>query len=331
MISLDDRKWKQFKLTDIFTRIKNGRQYSKRRLTKGNIPFAGASSMNNGITKFIQLNKNSPKAVYSHCIGIVCNGVSGRAYYYPSATYFSGDNVALFNPKLNQYSALFICTCIYQQHTRFEYGFKLRSSRFSYFKINLPINNKGQLDWKFMVDYIKQVRERISNKKIHNKINHSQYSLDSRQWKQFKIKDIGKVIKSHDYPKKNRHKGNLLYVGRTRFNNGVTDYITKTDNTPDTIYKNVIAVNRNGSTGYAFYHEYQAYFSGGVRVIKIKHLNQAVGLFLCTCIRQQRYQFNYGFELGKNRLENLKINLPVDSEGQPDWKFMNNYIKSMVE
>lgn len=123
----------------------------------------------------------------------------------------------------------------------------------------------------------------------------------------------------------------MPYVGRTRFNNGVTDYITKTDNTPNTIYKNVIAVNRNGSTDYAFYHQYQAYFSGGVRVIRMKHLNYAVGLFICTCIRQQRHQFNYGFELGRKRLLNLKINLPVTSTGEPDWKFMTDYMESMVQ
>ena len=33
--------------------------------------------------------------------------------------------------------------------------------------------------------------------------------------------------------------------------------------------------------------------------------------------------------MGTGRLKKLSIKLPVDSKGEPDWKFMEDYIKSL--
>lgn len=154
-------------------------------------------------------------------------------------------------------------------------------------------------------------------------------SLDDRTWKQFKIRDLFTIHGGKDYPKKDQSKGDLPFIGASNTNNGVTSFIQKKHNTPKSIYKNSISVNRTDSVGYAFYHPYRACFQGDVRILNKKDLAYNISLFICTCIRQQRHQFNYGFKLGTERLKNLKINLPVNNQGHPDWRFMTDYMKQV--
>lgn len=329
MINLENRNWKQFRIKDLFEMPSDSHNFPKKSRHTGNTPLIGALNHKNGLSDYISSKKYKP-VINAISVNDSGQGGVGLAFYHPYFAYYSNNTSVLINKLLSNPTMLFVSTCISQQHTKFSYGYILNGTRLENLRINLPVDDSGHPDWKFMADYMKQVRNEIPQQKIHNHFHNSKYSLNKQNWKQFKIRDLGKIISSSDYPKKDRINGNLPYVGRTRFNNGITDYITRNKNTPNKIYQNVIAVNRNGSTGYAFYHPYKAYFSGGVRVIRMKHLTINIGLFISTCISQQRFQFNYGFELGKNRLNALKINLPVDVNGHPNWQFMNDYMKSMI-
>lgn len=52
-------------------------------------------------------------------------------------------------------------------------------------------------------------------------------------------------------------------------------------------------------------------------------------LFLCAVIRMEKYRFNYGRKWGLERMKSSVIKLPVDSNGSPDWTFMETYIKAL--
>ena len=43
----------------------------------------------------------------------------------------------------------------------------------------------------------------------------------------------------------------------------------------------------------------------------------------------EKYRFNYGRKWGIDRMKKSLIKLPVDSDGKPDWQFMEDYIKSL--
>jgi hypothetical protein len=81
----------------------------------------------------------------------------------------------------------------------------------------------------------------------------------------------------------------------------------------------------------AFYHEYDVI--PVVRVINLKsvnfELNKFTALFLCTIFNKSSNKFSYGrFLSGKNIL-NETILLPVDKDNNPNWSFMESYIKSL--
>ena len=48
-----------------------------------------------------------------------------------------------------------------------------------------------------------------------------------------------------------------------------------------------------------------------------------------TLIRKEKYRFNYGRKWETERMKESLIKLPIDKNGNPDFEFMENYIKSL--
>lgn len=57
--------------------------------------------------------------------------------------------------------------------------------------------------------------------------------------------------------------------------------------------------------------------------------NNYIAMFLVTVINMEQYRYNYGIKCNQTRIKNMKIKLPVDSNGDPDWEFMIEYVKSL--
>lgn len=53
-------------------------------------------------------------------------------------------------------------------------------------------------------------------------------------------------------------------------------------------------------------------------------------MFICTILNHINIgRFSYGYAIVQHRLKNLTIKLPSTTQGEPDWEFMENYIKSL--
>ena len=56
-------------------------------------------------------------------------------------------------------------------------------------------------------------------------------------------------------------------------------------------------------------------------------------MFLITLIHREKYRFNYGRKWDKELMESSLIKLPAveiaPNEYEPDWQFMEDYIKSL--
>ncbi len=57
-------------------------------------------------------------------------------------------------------------------------------------------------------------------------------------------------------------------------------------------------------------------------------------MFICALIKQEQYKFSYGRAVYSTVCEDIEIKLPTilnneTSEYEPDWGFMENYIKSL--
>ena len=94
-----------------------------------------------------------------------------------------------------------------------------------------------------------------------------------------------------------------------------------------------MTINNSGSVGYVFFHTYDFVCSDHCTVISIKEksivLNNYIAIFLKPIIESIKPKYNFAREISDSRLSKEKFSLPVDKKGNPDWGFMENYIKSL--
>ena len=58
-------------------------------------------------------------------------------------------------------------------------------------------------------------------------------------------------------------------------------------------------------------------------------LSPAIGLFLATIVRAEKYRWGYGRKWRPMCMPDSIIKLPVTESGKPDWAFMKRYIESL--
>lgn len=170
--------------------------------------------------------------------------------------------------------------------------------------------------------------------------------MDTTNWKWFRYDEIFD-IKHGFYNKKpdDNPQGDIPFIGATDSNNGITSHsdletienTTKTgdgSNAPlsEKIFENCIAVTNNGSVGYAYYQEKPFTCTHDVNPLYLKghEMNRYIALFLCTLIEKERFRWAYGRKWRPVRMPSSVIKLPVTSEGNPDWQYMENFVKNTI-
>lgn len=118
--------------------------------------------------------------------------------------------------------------------------------------------------------------------------------------------------------------GEYPYITTQMTNNGVKgfyDYFTEEGNcfTIDSAVK-----------GFCSWHEECFSASDHVEMlIPNFKCNNYIAMFLTTIINLEQYRYNYGIKCSQIRIKKMTIKLPVDAQGNPNWQFMEDYIKSL--
>lgn len=150
--------------------------------------------------------------------------------------------------------------------------------------------------------------------------------LTDRPWKEFRIRDIFelKVARSND--KGNLGEGgDIPFVGRSSGNNGYQGYYKASNITKG----KCITLGMVG-TFRAFWQENDFAASQNILTMRAEWLNRRTGLFMCNCIETAIYgKYSYGKSIKAGTFGDTVIMLPIDSNGQPDYDFMEQYIKSL--
>lgn len=152
--------------------------------------------------------------------------------------------------------------------------------------------------------------------------------LNEKKWKAFFIEDICDIYSGQDIYQRERINGETPYITATAEQNGIGYFV---DNENETLEENCISVNRNGSVGFAFYHPYKALFGNDTRKLKLKLYgnNKYIGMFIARAITLQKEKYGYGLKMGTERLRRQKIMLPVTETDEPDYEYMDVYMKEI--
>ncbi len=165
-----------------------------------------------------------------------------------------------------------------------------------------------------------------------NPINKSKdYEINTDGWQYFRYDDgtdnsIFKIKKGKRLTKKDQSDGDIPYVSSSSLNNGIDNYIGN-GNTE----KNCISFACYGSIGEVFYQDEKVWVSDNANVFYLRNrkLNPYLSMFLITVLRLEQFRFSYGMTGKKERLQSFNIKLPVTKKSEPDWDYMENFIKSL--
>lgn len=154
--------------------------------------------------------------------------------------------------------------------------------------------------------------------------------IDTKQWKEFIIKDLFTVKRPSARSQANYDDGDVPFVASGNFNNGVLKYLEpKKDEILDA--GNCITVSP--IDGSSFYQEDDFLGRGGagssIILLYNPNLNLYNGYFIATVIRTVCRKYAYSDMANKDTIGAEKIKLPVDETGNPDFSYMESYMKNL--
>lgn len=342
-MNIDFSTWEEFSYKDLF-HIKRG-FYSKKpdHIDNGYIRFLGATEKNNGVTEYYTLEeiKNTPRSdtaqndVLSkkifppNALCVTNNGSVGNAFFQEKEFTCSNDVTTLYlkNGEFNKYTALFVAAVIQQDRYRWSYGRKWTLDRMKKSKLKLPAID-GNPDWDYMEGYIKLLhhKELTTN-------NEANLDLREKQWGEFIFGELlDDVYKAMPHVKSEMDFSNIKedyympFISRTEENNGCDCYVP-CDDLEGIEEGNAIII---GDTTATIFYQKDEFITGDHIIVCRAHwINLYTALFIKTILEKERYRYNYGRAFKLDLVKDTRIRLPVDDDNNPDWNFMEEYIKQL--
>ncbi|MFY9099805.1 restriction endonuclease subunit S [Aliarcobacter cryaerophilus] len=342
MLNLEDKEWKDFRINTLFEVSGTTTTHPSKLIKNGFIPRITCSSTNNGLDN-IYLNEATESGgvltVDSATIGYIA---------YQQRDFIATDHVEkifIKDKRINRDLGLGLVTCIRNSTlNKFNYGYKFSQDRIRKQKIILPINKNKEPDFEYMEEYSKSIINCKTEKykqyaqKVLNSIKYKNIeTLENKDWKEFFISGengLFSITSTSSGIDKNKlvfsNNGKIPYITRSDLNNGINLYL---ENNQIPKYKidngNVITIGLDTQT--VFYQPYSFFTGQNIQILRHNKLNKYNSLFLIPLIKIQMQKFNWGGNgatLG--RLSKTKIMLPVNSKDEPDFEYMEQYMKNIT-
>lgn len=164
--------------------------------------------------------------------------------------------------------------------------------------------------------------------------------IDTSSWKEFHLYDIFDIDMGNKMDRGKMYDGTIAFVGRTANNNGINARVGKVVNhkkygTIEPYKKGCITLALGGSIGSCFIQEEPFYTSQNVAVLIPKTNQSDYALrFITSVITHSVLHGKYEAfieELNKHIKTDFVISLPATSDGQPNWQYMEDYMKAVME
>lgn len=203
------------------------------------------------------------------------------------------------------------------------------------------------------IDIYELIGKNIKKDSVNTSLNTILLNTDT--WKDFKLGINRKDYKKLHKAKKNkvlfenlfifdkgeriveysRISGDTPLITASSYNNGRTSMIDREDGIErkKKLYHDKITIDMFCNV---YFHPYEYFSDDNVHTLSFVNpeyepylLNPYINIFLITILSLFKDKFEFGRQVRLKRLEKLHIKLPVDEVGNPNWIFMENYIKSL--
>ena len=155
---LENKEWREFFISEIFTRIQRGKRLIKGNQQSGRTPYVSSTSVNNGVDNFICNSKGV--RTFENCLTLANSGSVGSTFFH-HYTFVASDHVtALILKKPKKHIYLFLSGIIGRLEEKYSFNREINDKRIQREKILLPVSSDGSPDWQFMEDFMRQIEQR---------------------------------------------------------------------------------------------------------------------------------------------------------------------------
>lgn len=344
-MNLDLHDWKEFRTGDLFPVMERGKA-SQQKLEEGiDCFYVGAKREDNGV--MLHCRKDLSLLTRGNCIVFICNGEGsvGFANYIDVDFIGTTDIMVGYNEYLNERTGAFLATIYSLERPKYSFGrkwgaylkdtivrlpAKKESSDSFYIDPTHKFSEMGYVpDWQFMEDYINSLHcKHLTTSNRPNQVP----LLNIQQWKEFRVGDYFNIhptkaldnLTSDDF---DDYIGTPVVVNSAE-NNGIGGYVPF----PPTEEGNIITFS-DTTDGNTFFYQPEPFIGfahvQGMYPKKRKRTPKQL-LFIATMLMfDSKGKYNYGRKMRRDTIREIRLKLPATALGEPDWEFMENYIKSL--
>lgn len=340
------RAYKHFKLGDLFE-IKGIKQAKSQALIPtdcAGIPYVVQSMSNNMVSRLVNrqwLVENNEPPVKGNVIVL---GVTLPAVSYQPVEFGASQVITARAEFLTEPIGLYIVSLLEKQMLRFSYSKKPGIQIYKELEIELPVNDRGEIDFLFIESYMQAIKDyrvkelndyldeagfedctlTIEEEQTFNNANQGKVSFISRPIDSLMNGQTGDV----DIQNKDINGKGCYFI-----NSGITEFGIKgmTDRKAKTFAPNSITIDFFGNAYYRPFeyklatHNHVFSYSGDC----IK--NEAVGLYIVTQLGYLSKVYSYSNMGTMPKYNKHEIELPVDQNGNIDYSFMETYIRAIMK
>lgn len=352
MGKIDTMEWGEFHLYDIFS-ISMGNKFDRSKMCEVDegINFVGRSALTNGVacavTSVEDKKGNTVQPYPAGDITIALGGSIGAAFVQ-DREFYTSQNVCVLHtddPSITERVKWFVAASITASCGNYEaFTDELNRHIRTDFTIRLPVDKTGQPDWAYMESYMANLETKVAESMtmLQAAKDAEKEKVDTREWGEFCVGELfktqmkGKKIQvptGANVPMQDMiQDGSTPRITVTGVNNGVFglyDYCGK-NSTEYRVFRNFISVSFLGTV---FYQEGEATLDMKVHCLQPNHitLNKYTGNFLVSAIKASLRESSYSDQISSTILPEMTIMLPKDKTGQPDWAYMEEYMRKVEE
>lgn len=335
---LTDREWKEFELQDLFS-IYTGTDLIMNKVKNGDIPIISHTAINNGIACWSELIENRKLFSYKKTISLADRG--NFKAFVQKCDFYIGTRVKALEAKkdipLN--SLYFISNQIDKQSVKFSYGYNA-CDNVGRIIIMLPTGKDGNPDYDFMEAYVKEQERQKKQDYIDyawKRIAELEYNelplLSGKMWSDFRVLDLFDYKRGNQNNMNSLAEGNDMLISAKNINNGLKGFFVSNNDRKGTYQGNCITLNNDGDggVGLTYYQPYKFLLDTHVYALYPKSdISKYAMLYITLSLSKQRVCFSHGYSISQDRLKKMKILLPTDKHGYPDYDYMEQYTQKLM-
>lgn len=337
MGKIDTSGWKEFRVGELFA-AERGKVKNIQPLCPGETPIIAAGAYNQGIAGMYEID-----SAYENRITISCNGAGcGSTFYHPYKFNVNGDAITLIEKSSMSDKAKSFIACVLNGAFTRKYSYEEKCSPQKALDeiVRLPATPDGAPDWAYMESYMANLETKVAESltMLQAAKDAEKKKVDTREWGEFHLYDIFSISMGNKFDRSKMCEVDegINFVGRSALTNGVACAVTsvedKKGNTVQPYPAGDITIALGGSIGAAFVQDREFYTSQNVCVLHTDDpsITERAKWFVSASITASCGNYEaFTDELNRHIRTDFIIRLPVDKTSQPDWAYMEEYMRKV--